>query len=114
MKKYLLLSIATLTLASGVALAQTPSYQSSTTTTTTSDVPTVPPEITPPPPGTLSRTEVTKTTDGMGNTTYTRKTIYGNATGAVSQSATTTITQPPVVQQTYKRTTTTTTSSSPN
>jgi len=110
MKKQLLLSFAALTLANGVALAQTPSYQSTTTTTTTSVAP-LPPQITPPPPGTLSRTVITKTNDGMGNTSYSRKTVYGDASGAVSQSTTTTTSQPPLVQQTYKRTTTTTTSS---
>ena len=110
MRKYLLLSIAPLLLAGGVAMAQTSSYQS-TTTTTRSVAPAVPPQITPPPPGTLSRTVTTESNDGVGNSTYSRETTYGNANGVVSQRSTTTVTHPLPMQQTYKRTTTTTTSS---
>ena len=110
--KYLLLSIAPLLLTGGVAMAQTSSYQS-TTTITKSVVPTLPPKITPPPPGTLSRTVTTESNDGVGDTTYSRKTTYGNANGMVSQRSTTMVTHPLPMRQTYKRVTTTTMTSSP-
>jgi hypothetical protein len=108
-KKYILSSLAVLALSSATALAQS-SYQS--TTTTTAVTPAAPAPVAPPPPGVLSRTTVTKSNDGMGDKTYSRKTTYGDGQAAVSQSTRTQVTAPPPVAiESSKRTTTTTTSS---
>ncbi|OYW02247.1 MAG: hypothetical protein B7Z58_08200 [Acidiphilium sp. 37-64-53] len=96
------------------AMAQSSAYQSSTTTTQVAPVQAAPAPIVPPAPGVLSRTTVSKTNDGMGDQTYSRKTTYGNGDAAASQSMQTHVVQPPVAIESSKRTTTTTTTTPSN
>jgi hypothetical protein len=101
MKREFAFAALAFTLMTGTAAAQS-SYQS--TTTTTAGVPVV----TPPPPGTLSATVTKQTDDGLGDKTYSQKTIYGGQNGVVSQSETTSTTQPVPPTVTTTRTVTTT------
>ncbi len=109
MNKYILSSIAVLAMTSATAMGQSSTYQSSTNTT---QVAPAPAPIDPPAPGVLSRTTESKTNDGMGDRTYSRKTTYGNGDAAAAQSSQTQVVQPPVAIESNKRTTTTTTTPS--
>jgi hypothetical protein len=116
MYKYVLSAIAVAAMSGATAMAQTSTYQSSTSTTQVAPAQVVPAPapIDPPAPGVLSRTTTSKSSDGMGDSTYSRKTTYGNGTAAMSQSTQTNVVQPPVAMESSKRTTTTTTTAPSN
>jgi hypothetical protein len=83
MNKYAVAVVAAFAFTTGTAMAQS---------TTLAPAPSA---VVAPPPGTLSVTETKKTDDGFGDKTVSEKTTYGNASGAVANTATTTTRQPP-------------------
>lgn len=94
MKTWLFASAAALALMTGIASAQTTSSQTTTRSTTEAPSVVAPTPVAPPVNGTLSTTETRRATGVNGSETESRKTTYGNANGAASDSSTTTTTGP--------------------